>query len=49
MGTEPHSVLVRAEPMVELHGVYKRYGEYEVLPGIHLTVARAMCSSSPRR
>jgi polar amino acid transport system ATP-binding protein len=40
MGTEPRSVLVRAEPMVELRGVYKRYGEHEVLRGIDLTVAR---------
>src|SRR5262249_37183065 len=40
METEPRSVLVRAEPMVELRGVYKRYGEHEVLRGIDLTVAR---------
>jgi ABC-type polar amino acid transport system ATPase subunit len=37
-GGEPGQVA--AEPVVELRGVHKRYGEHEVLRGIDLTVAR---------
>ena len=37
--TDGRSVLVRAEPMVELRRVHKRYAEHEVLCGIDLAVA----------